>query len=147
MEFLVWHYTIGVDYYITQWIFFVRYVLHYFSFSLLLRTLFAPWKRLVEEDTSPGFNLQKYFETLTFNMISRGIGAAVRLILILVGVIVIFIVFFGGSLGIIFWFLVPPISLPTYSRYINSPEKLIEKLLQKITSKGDTLRPVFESTP
>jgi len=147
MEFLVWHYTIGVDYYITQWIFFVRYVLHYFSFSLLLRTLFAPWKRLVEEDTSPGFNLQKYFETLTFNMISRGIGAAVRLILILVGVIVIFIVFFGGSLGIIFWFLVPPISLPTYSRYINSPEKLIEKLLQKITSEGDTLRPVFESTP
>ncbi len=87
MEFLTWHYSRGVDYYLKSWSDSINRVTHYFSFSLLLSTLFSPWKRMIEDDQSQGFNLQKKFEVWTFNMISRGIGSVVRLTLFFVGII------------------------------------------------------------
>jgi len=147
MEFLAWHYTEGVDYYISRWVSLVRWVIHYFSLSLLLKTLFAPWKRLVDEDKSPGFNISRYFETLTFNLISRGIGAVVRLALFFVGLIILFFIFFGGALGLLIWFAIPLFGLPPYLKIQNSPEKLIENLLFKIKQGENLIKTVFESEP
>lgn len=128
MDFFVWHYTLGIDFYLSRWIFYVRWMLHYFSLSLLIQTLFSPWKRLVEVDKSPGFNLQRYFQTMMFNLISRGIGAVVRFSLFWVGVIGLIIVFFGGAFGVILWILLPFLGVFQYLKYTKRPQQFVDDL-------------------
>ena len=132
MEFLTWHYSYGIDYYIKSWLGSILWIRHYFSLSLLLKTLFAPWKRLVETDTSPGFNLQKKFEVFTFNLISRGIGAFVRLTLFGAGIILALMTIFGGAAGFIFWLTLPFFGLPVFEKYKRQKENFMLELMFRI---------------
>lgn len=146
MEFLSWHYTKGLDYYIKSWSRNLNWILHYFSLSLLLNTLFSPWKKLIVVDTSPGFNLQKKFEVFTFNIISRGIGATVRMILFLSGLVLILVVYLSGFVGLIIWLIFPVFDYGTYIKYKNQPQNFVLGLLDriKINSK-QPLREIFSS--
>ncbi len=55
---------------------------HFFSVSTLLRTLFAPWKNISQKKESLGFSLNEWANRLSFNVISRLIGAGARATLI-----------------------------------------------------------------
>ncbi|MBN1168670.1 ATP-dependent Clp protease ATP-binding subunit [Candidatus Woesebacteria bacterium] len=137
MQFLSWHYSSGLQLYMQRWMRAFDWVLHYFSISELLGSLFAPWKRLIEDDDSPGFNPQKFFEILTFNLISRFIGAAVRACLIFVSVLLLIMAFFAGIFGLIVWMIIPPLSYPAYKKVINSPENFMNWLNYKIAIAKD----------
>ena len=146
MEFLSWHYSKGIDYYIDSWLSSLRGTIHYFSPTLFLKTLFSPWKRMIVTDKSPGFNFQKKFEAFTFNMISIGIGALVRFTLLWVGLVFIFFSFFGGAMGLVFWLVFPFFSLGVYSKYKRQPANYIADLLFRLKSvKGDELLIIFEN--
>ena len=140
MEFLTWFYSKGIEYYLFSWKRSVNWVIHYFSLGLLLKTLFSPWKRLVEIDNSPGFNLQKWFERFTFNLVSVGVGAAVRFILFFVGLVFLAVIFLGGSLGLLFWLAMPFFGLPVYEKFKKQPKNFVEDLFFKLkTRKGNPL--------
>jgi ATP-dependent Clp protease ATP-binding subunit ClpC len=146
MEFLVWHYTQGFSFYLNRWVFYTQWVNHYFSLTTLLSTLFSPWKRLVEEDKSPGFNIQKYFEAFMFNVISRGIGAVVRFTLIWAGLIILLLVYFGGAIGVIIWLILPIIGLPSFLKWRKRPEEYMRALtLELKESNKDPFTVIFES--
>lgn len=132
MEFLGWYYTKGLDFYIQSWLSQVTWVFYYFSPFLLLKTLFAPWKRLIVVDRKPGFSFQRFFEVVSFNLISRGIGAVVRFILFCVSLILIVLTFLGGAVGLIFWLLIPLFGLPIFSRVKKSSENFLKDLVFKI---------------
>ena len=132
MEFLSWFYSRGLDYYLKSWAGSINWVTHYFSLGLLLRTLFSPWKRLIEEDKSPGFNFEKKFEIFTFNLISRGIGAVVRLILFFVGIVFIVFACLGGAIGFVFWLALPFFGYPVYQKYLRQPKNYVSSLLAKL---------------
>lgn len=78
MAFLYWYYvdawksvSRGVRNFIAFW-------WYYFSVPWLARTLIAPWRR----DVVPygrGFDIAQFFRTLAENLVSRGVGMAVRL--------------------------------------------------------------------
>lgn len=53
---------------------------HMFSLSLLLRTLFAPWRRIT---TQPGRGLDAKMRAMLDNLVSRCIGFIIRLFVIL----------------------------------------------------------------
>jgi hypothetical protein len=75
-----------------------------FSMPILLRTLFAPWRRIT---TPPGSSLQQKFQALIDNLISRCIGFTVRLMALFAGVcLIIFFVIFGG-LVVLLWPVLP----------------------------------------
>jgi hypothetical protein len=57
-----------------------------FSILFLLRTLFSPWKNIVDAYPTKGFNLERILETLALNMTARGIGAVIRITVILAGI-------------------------------------------------------------
>jgi ATP-dependent Clp protease ATP-binding subunit ClpA len=145
MEFLKWHYSEGINFYIKRWVFTLKFIIHYFSLPLLLETLFSPWKRLVSEDAGPGFNLSKYFENLTFDLVSRGIGAVVRIILFLVGLVFWLIIFVGGLLGIIIWLVLPFIGIPAYQRLQKRPSVYASKLMKAYKAGKDPFNAFFNN--
>lgn len=84
----------------------VWFTLHYFSLSVLVATLFSPWRRY-SWSYRGGFNIGGYLEALASNLFSRIIGAAMRLPLIAAGLIATILVFFAGAAVLALWFLLP----------------------------------------
>lgn len=145
MRFLAWHYTKGLEFYIKRWISYYDWVIHYFSLPLLIKTLFSPWKRLVVVDKSPGFNISRFFERLTFNLISRGIGAVVRFVLFWAGIVLLILNFLGGAIGLIIWVGLPPLGLPFYLKYIRRPGRLASKLFSRMKEGGNAIEILFNN--
>jgi ATP-dependent Clp protease ATP-binding subunit ClpC len=98
-------------------------------------TLFSPWKRVMLPE-GKDFNLQKFFESLSFNLVSRFVGAMVRFVLIWVGLILIIISFLGGLAGFVFWLTLPFFSFPVYKKFKNLPENYISDLFEKIKTQN-----------
>lgn len=88
------------------WKNFLKFGLYYFSIPSLLKTLFSPWHRY-KWNYPRGFDIRKYFEVFISNLVSRFIGAVLRLFLIIFGIIFeIFIVIFGMII-LLGWLFLP----------------------------------------
>jgi hypothetical protein len=99
-QYIRWHYSRAIaDYWrltaTLLWFFF-----YFFSIGLLLRTLFAPWRRLDEDGGI-------WFERVIVNTLMRGVGAIMRTIVILFGLIVLIGTGFLSLLFFIIWLLLP----------------------------------------
>jgi len=117
MNFLSWHYQI-----VNKFLFKVigNYLLaawHFFSIGILIKYLFSPWKRVVSQKEGLGFSFAKFFEEITFNLISRVVGFLVRLLLIIWGVFSIFWIAILGIIVIILWQFLLAFSWPIYLIY------------------------------
>ncbi len=84
-------------------------VVDYFSFGILLRTLFQPWKR--DQIATERLPLQERLNVWALNLMSRLIGAVVRSAAILAGcfVLLLLAVFFA-ALWVV-WFTAPILAL------------------------------------
>lgn len=102
MEFVVWHYLRGWKWYWKRFWFNLRRLEHFFSFRVLIKTLLAPWKRMRIVNENAGFDIAKFFENLSFDLISIMIGVIVRLGLV-VFFLVLVVIYSGWS---VVWFLV-----------------------------------------
>ena len=76
-----------------------------FSIPILLRTLFAPWKRII---TYPGASLEAKMRAYGDNLVSRAIGFSVRVIVLITAVCASLGVLVAGTIGFILWPIVPP---------------------------------------
>ena len=104
----------------------------------LFRNLFAPYKRLILGKNAT------LLDRLSFNLVSRGIGAVVRLFLIIFGIFLLIIFAFVFIIQVIFY--LPPIASLTdyllFRRYtffdydIADPKKFISKLERSEFYKG-----------
>jgi hypothetical protein len=75
-----------------------------FSVGTLLRTLFAPWKRII---SYPGAGLDAHLRAMLDNLVSRGVGFMVRVfVLLAVGVLAVLELLLG-LVGILLWPLLP----------------------------------------
>lgn len=73
-----------------------------FAVSILLKTLFSPWKQITSTPT-----FQTYFQTLADNTVSRMVGFVIRFTMLLVALVwSIFIILFG-ILFVILWPAIP----------------------------------------
>lgn len=109
-QYLVWQFYDIPKKLIFVWQDLLLFNLNYFSITLLLKTLFSPWRRyqwLYEK----GFNFKKYFETLFSNLISRILGFIVRSLFILLGLVTEIVIFFLGLIALFSWLLLPLILL------------------------------------
>ena len=84
-------------------------IFHSFSVAILLRTLFDPWKKdvLSAENTS----LEAKFQIAIANLVSRLIGAFVRLMTIFAGLLITIVSFLVMFIGLIIWIFAPVICL------------------------------------
>jgi hypothetical protein len=75
-----------------------------FSVSLLIRTLFKPWRRII---TYPGSGLAAHFQSLVDNSISRLVGLAVRLAVLFAALITTIVLTLIGGVLLLIWPLLP----------------------------------------
>ena len=75
-----------------------------FSVPILLRTMFAPWKRII---TYPGLNINERMRATLDNLISRGVGFMVRLFALIAATIIIGVYAIVGGLLLILWPIIP----------------------------------------
>lgn len=100
-----WHYSRGLKDYIDNWRGIQSFVFRFFSFSILLKTMFVPWRRLSDTDEKGG--IEGFFSALIVNLLMRFVGLCVRSVVIIFGMITWVVVFFVGLFGLAVWILFP----------------------------------------
>jgi len=90
------------------WRNFLLFGLNYFSVSLLLKTLFSPWKRY-SVSYGRGFDIGRYSSALLSNLIFRLLGAIMRSFLILIGLLAEVLIVFLGLAVFFIWLFLPVI--------------------------------------
>jgi hypothetical protein len=108
--YIKWHYGRGLRELFEVTGNFLWFVLNFFSFRLLLKTLFAPWKRLGEHYEG-GLNLSAFASTLVVNTLMRAFGFATKIMVLSVGSISYILVLIFSFFVFIIWILAPVILL------------------------------------
>lgn len=80
-------------------------VIDTFSMDLILKTLFSPFRQISAGSVSGPIGVQ--FRAFVDRLVSRGIGAMVRTIVLLTGCVFIFVSTFIGGLYLLLWPVVP----------------------------------------
>jgi len=146
MKFIIWQYTIGWRWYWKRVWFNLRKLFHFFSFWILIKSLFLPWKRLTVVGEEKGFDIKKFFENLSFNIISSLIGAIVRLVLI-VGCLLLAITYLLVSVPFfVVWLIVPFLGWGYYERDQKRSTIILGDLEKKIRNNPTVVgKIIFES--
>lgn len=80
-------------------------VSHMFSVPILLRTLFAPWRRIV---TYPGASIDAKLRAMGDNMVSRVVGFSVRAMVLFSAGVMLTITALLAAIQLLVWPLMPP---------------------------------------
>ncbi|MFH1780952.1 MAG: hypothetical protein ABH841_03040 [Candidatus Nealsonbacteria bacterium] len=113
IKYLVWHFLDASRGILRAWQNCLKFNLNYWSVSLLLKTWFSPWRRY-RSAYGRNFSLTKYFETFTFNMLSRVIGAIMRSVLIVSGLFAEVLIFLSGAAVFVLWLILPFLLILTF---------------------------------
>lgn len=105
-NYFVWHYGRAWSEFWGIWTTYLWFVTHIFSIPQLLRSLFAPFKRITQSrgQTFSGEDLAAY---VIINLLSRLIGAMARTAIILTGLVVWLVTFVAGVLIYACWAFLP----------------------------------------
>jgi hypothetical protein len=105
-QYLLWHYTKGIQEAFKLCYRIEAFIFHFFSVPLLFKTLFAPFERL-NEGYKKGLDVGNWAGTFIVNTIMRFVGMLVRLFFIVLAVVCgVVWVGIGGALFIV-WLVAP----------------------------------------
>ena len=110
LAYIKWHYNQGLKEFFGVSGNFLWFISHFFSFKLLLRNLFAPWKRL-GENYEGGFDLGAFASVLVVNSLMRIVGFVTKVLVLSVGLISYILVLIFIFFIFIIWLLAPIILL------------------------------------
>ncbi|TSC56576.1 MAG: hypothetical protein Greene071421_118 [Parcubacteria group bacterium Greene0714_21] len=105
-EYVVWHFAQMPLEIAKAWRNILLFNLEYFSLPVLLKTLFAPWRK-IQFAAGKGFNIAKLLEAAASNLISRILGALIRSVLIIAGLATEAALLATALATLIAWFLLP----------------------------------------
>jgi len=103
---LIWHFYEMPKFLLGVWKNYILFALNYFSVPFLLKSLFAPWRKY-KWNYPKGFAVGEFFSTLISNAISRILGALVRIVLIVIGILFQIFVIFAGLMIVFLWIAIP----------------------------------------
>jgi ATP-dependent Clp protease ATP-binding subunit ClpA len=112
---------------------------YFFSVTTIIKTLFSPWKNITEKKTQKGFSFSEFFERLGYNWVSRGMGFAMR-ISVLIFYLILQLVYFLSLIVIVPLYF---IALPLFfliSRTETSDEEKKAQMKQRFV-QSHTLKP------
>lgn len=105
LDFSLWYYSGALRGIVSVFLNFLWFTTHFFSMPLLLRTLFAPWKRMT--DVYGGGGVEAFLETTVMNMMSRIVGVVVRVTFLSMGALSLICTTVLMFVVLAFWVLFP----------------------------------------
>ncbi len=103
-HYLHWHYTRAFVEIFGLWKNTLWFCKEFFSFEVLIKTFFQPWKRLKEEG---GGGIAGFFEGFVVTTIMRVIGMIMRLFVLIVGLLALGLCTSAGVILIGVWPILP----------------------------------------
>ena len=103
---LFWQFSEMPKFLLRVWKNYLGFAANFFSTPLLLKTFFAPWRRY-KWPYPRGFDVAEFFNTLISNTFSRILGAMMRIVLIITGLLLQIFIILAGAVAIVLWILIP----------------------------------------
>jgi hypothetical protein len=110
LAYVKWHYGRGLKELFGVAQNFLWFIANFFSFKLLLKTLFAPWKRLGERYEG-GFDFGAFASTFIINSLMRIVGFITKIVVLFVGFASYILIFIFSFFVFIIWVFAPFILL------------------------------------
>lgn len=110
MEWFLWHFYEMPAFLLDVWKNYILFALNYFSLPILLKSLFSPWRKY-RWVYPKGFNVVEFFNTLISNTFSRILGAIMRIVLIIAGILFQIFIIFAGAIIFLGWLLIPFVAI------------------------------------
>lgn len=105
VDFFLWYYSRAFYEIISVWMNLMWFITHFFSMPLLLKTLFAPWKRMTDSNRHTG--LEDLLATIVMNIMTRVFGAIIRICIITVGLLILLFGIVALCLIVLSWVILP----------------------------------------
>jgi hypothetical protein len=106
IEWFLWQFFEMPGFLLEVWKNYLMFASNIFSLPLLVKTFFAPWRKY-NWRYPKGFDVVEFFNTLISNTFSRILGAMMRIVLIIVGILFQIFVVITGLVIFIGWLLTP----------------------------------------
>ncbi len=135
--YLFWHYVFAPKKLLRITTNFFLFFYYYFSVRILVRTFFSPWKRQTIK-RERRLSLSNLLQVLSFNLISRTIGAIVRGIVLLGWFWSEVVVFFFFLFLFPAWIIIPGFTSPLFL-YLRKPPDPALKLIKKRVSDPEKI--------
>ncbi len=110
-NYFAWHYTMGLVDFLHIWKNAFWVVQHVFSMGILLKTLFAPLKRLQEKPVNILNNPSDFFANMVVNLLMRIVGMCIRLLMLTFALAALLLVLVFGLIVFIFWLAAPVVMI------------------------------------
>jgi|SRR3989344_1779381 len=113
-SYFFWHYGEAFKDITRIWTNFIWFTFNFFSIPLLLPTFFSPWRRIREERVKGTLHLEDIAGVILTNTVMRLVGMFLRAIILLLGILFVFTVFWIGVCFYVVWIVLPvlvPLSL------------------------------------
>lgn len=109
-HYILWHYTkaFGEMAHISKN--FIWFTVNFFSLPQLIRSYFAPWKRMTEE-RGDVFNFEEMAGYVIINILSRVVGMVLRTCIILTGSVALLLLLMATITTFVFWIAAPAVLL------------------------------------
>lgn len=111
LDYFLWHYGRAIKQGLNAWKNILWFFANFFSITLLLKTLFQPWKRIFER-SGQGFDPGRFFEAIIINTMMRLVGFVMRSIVLIIGIATEIIAVFLGILFLCVWLAGPFLLFP-----------------------------------
>ncbi len=106
LQALIWQFFDVPKAILKAWQNFLLFNLNYFSVPILLKTFFSHWRRY-GSSYGKAFEIWKNIEVFVFNMMSRIIGAILRTIFIITGLLLEIFIILIGIIIFLGWLILP----------------------------------------
>lgn len=114
IDYFYWHYTSAPMEAFYIWRNLVWFIVELFSIPQLTKSFFAPWKRMTEEGHK-AWDIEGWASDMIVNMISRLLGAVLRSIFIIIGIVSLILLMVGIVAFYLFWIFAPAIAVLSFS--------------------------------
>lgn len=107
VNYILWHYSTAYVDGARVWWNYMWFVNHLFAVPEVLKSWFAPFKRMQEAKANILLHPDDFFANLFVNLIMRLVGFLLRTTIITLALLCFTIVLVGGALFIVLWTLLP----------------------------------------
>ena len=105
-HYLVWHYSKAYIEFSRVWLNLMWFVMYFFSIVELMGSWLSPWKRMVEERKKT-WDVEEIMGAVVINVISRILGAIMRTVMIVAGLVSLVLIIVWGLAVYLIWTVAP----------------------------------------